>query len=265
MNDISIIDQLQVIAQCAQHEFQIVLMYACLSVLAVIAVIALAVLADKCVRRIFGSFRNIGFLSSVAVCLFTIPMIIYGGSKRRPVQHPGGDEDLRVVGIYASATNEVTAAGATNTWTEIDVDFIGTGVTIATPVHVRMSETNEWTELTKIEPTILVDLQTNNLHFCANGDLTKYPWWWVGEDTPAIRVETVGITLVSFVASSHSVAIEWTCDDQKATEFEVQIMDGASRNWVTILKTSDRAVAIQGFFIDRTTRWRITSTYTKGE
>ena len=265
MNYLSVVDRLQVVAKCAQHEFQTVLIYVCLAALAAVFAVACFSYADKFAGKVFGSFKRLGSINSIIICLFVIPAIIYGGSKRKPVQHPGGDEDLRVVGIYASATNDVTEAGVTNTWTEIDVDFIGTGVTIDTKVHVRMSETNEWTELTKIEPTILVDLQTNNLHFCANGDLTKYPWWWVGDDTPGIHVETVGITIVSFIASSHSVAIEWTCEDPKATEFEVQVMDGASKNWVTLLKTQDRSVAIQGFFIDRTTRWRIISTYTKGE
>lgn len=265
MNDITITEQLQLIAQCAHNEYQAVLMYACLAVLAVIAIIAAVYYADRFMGNLFGTFKRFGSINSIIFCLFAIPAIIYGGSKRKPVQHPGGDEDLRVVGIYASATNEVTEAGVTNTWTEIDVDFLGTGVTTDTPVHVRMSETNEWTELTKIEPTVLIDLTTNNLHFCASGDLTKYPWWWVGDDTPAIHVETVGITLVSFIASSHSVAIEWTCDDPKATEFEVQVMDGESRSWSTLMKTSERAVLVQGFFIDRITRWRIISTYTKGE
>lgn len=262
--EIDVLTTLEIVAQQGASEFQRILMYVCLSALAVFIVGACFGYIDKVARDIFGKFKRLGLINSLIIACIVIPIIMYGGSKKTPVKHPGGDVGLQVVGIYADLTNEVVEVGITNTYTDVTVEFLGTIVAQTTPVWVRMSETNEWTELVKMNPTIYYDGVTNHLDFGVSGDVKVYPWWWVGDDTPAIHIETTGITITYFLASSQSIAVTWECKYPRATTFVVQYRNGPQDEWHTVLETEAKNALISGFFINRTTQWRISSTYTEG-
>lgn len=147
----------------------------------------------------------------------------------------------------------------------MEVKYTAGPVTTSTPVSVRMSSTNEWTELEKINPTITTDLATNVLAFAVSGDVTQYPYWWVGENPPAIIIETTGITLTSFVATSKTVLLTWTCDDAKATTFSVQrrTQGGDWETVGTVEKADLMSFTYQGFTIGVTHEWRIRTEYTE--
>lgn len=264
MQGLDIITQLQIVAQDCSHEYQTIVMHLCLWVLAVIFIGLLAWAIDIGAHRLFGQFKRLGLINSLIVIGLAIPIIIYGGTKRKTIENAGSDDGLNLCGISVMVTNEVVSAGVTNTWTDIEVHFTGTGITVATPVSVRQSETNNWNELEKINPILVTDMATNVLHFGASGDVSNIKYWWVGEDMPSISVETEGIEITTFVAGAHSVAVSWTCNNPNATEYLVQYRNGPQDSWHTVMTTADTNAIISGFFINRTTQWRIISTYTEG-
>lgn len=255
---------LAIVAEESAREFQTILMYVCIAALTLIAVIACFGYIDKFARSIFGKFKRLCLINSLIVIALLVPIIMYGGSKQKRVDHDGADQGIQFHGVYVSLTNEVVSASVTNTLTDIEVRFAGTGITTATEVSVRMSETNEWETLVKRDPYITQGT-TNVLHFLSAGDLMRYPYWWVGVDKPAIHVETTGIEITSFLAGSHSVSITWTCENPKATVFTVQFRNGTSGEWITLTNTPNKSISVSGFFINRMTQWRIISTYMDGD
>ena len=189
-------------------------------------------------------------------------MVMYGGAKHGTAEHAGADDGIALAYIGLDVTNVVESASVTNTFTEVDVAWTNGTVTAETPVHVRMSNTNEWRTLTKIGASTFTDSPTNHLYFTCTGDVTKYPYWWVGSNPPAVIIEVVGITLTKFVMSSHAVLIAWTCDDARAVEFVIECCDESGGEWTEVARTSEKEISIGGFFIDRTTRWRVYSVLT---
>ena len=129
----------------------------------------------------------------------------------KPARQPQR-RNLVSVGVEYDSTNDVTS---------VEVRFVGSGVTTSTPVSVRNANTESWRELTKIGAEITADFSTNILSFAAAGDVSTNRFWWVGTETPAVIIETKGITIEHFAASSSSVQIVWSCDDPNATEFTI--------------------------------------------
>ena len=166
-----------------------------------------------------------------------IALVQLGSEKRPDVREWGADENLGVVYVTASYDSDDDA-------TAVTVGFTGTAVTVSTPVSVRNWETNPWTELTKINPVATTDFPTN----------------WVGVDTPAVIIETTGITIVQFEARSHYVLVSWICDDPRATEFEIQYRERGETSWHTIGVTSETQYIHYGFTLDRNSQWRVLST-----
>ncbi len=191
-----------------------------------------------------------------AVCA----MAMYGGAKHGTAQHAGADDGIGLVYIGLDVTNVVESASVTNTFTEVDVAWTNGTVTAETPVQVRMSSTNEWRVLTKIGASTFADSPTNHLYFTCTGDMTTYPYWWVGSNPPAIVIEVAGITLTQFAASSRAVSIAWTCEDPRATEFVVECRNGPDGEWTELARTAAKSISVSGFFVDRTTQWRVRST-----
>ena len=179
---------------------------------------------------------------------------VSGATKTVP--NAGADEAIALVGVAVEydETIEVTA---------VEVSFVGNNVTTATPVSVRNAETEQWRELEKIGATVTTDLATNVLAFAVSGDVSTNRFWWVGTETPAVIIETTGITIEHFAASSSSVQIMWTCDDPNATEFVIQRRRKGAANWETVGATSSLAFIYVGFTVGETWEWRVTSTYTE--
>lgn len=212
------------------------------------------------VRRGIAEFmRKLGRGGKVLAVAAFLTAVIYGGSKFRPsMGNAGADEGLNLIQIVASydSTNDVT---------EIDVVFTGSGITALTPVSVRNNQQEQWRELEKTNPLLTNDSITNTLSFTVSGDAEAYCFWWVGTDTPAVIVETAGITITWFQATSQSVQISWTCDDPRATEFAVQRRRKGTAAWETVGVTSSLAYIYVGFTVGETWEWRVTATYAEGE
>lgn len=216
--------------------------------LAVCAVLTLAPL----IREQWAKLRKMKLLEKAVGLVAVAVAIAYGGTK--PVPNAGADEAIALVGVAVEydSTNEVTA---------VEVKFTGHNVTTATPVSVRNAETEQWRELEKIGATVTTDLATNVLAFAVSGDVSTNRFWWVGTETPAVIIETTGITIEHFAASSSSVQIMWTCDDPNATEYVIQRRRKGAAQWETVGVTSSLAFVYVGFTVGETWEWRVSSTY----
>ena len=192
-----------------------------------------------------------------AVALVAVAVAIaYGGTK--PVQNAGADEGIALVSVAVEydETNDVTA---------VEVSFTGHNVTTATPVSVRNDQTENWREMEKIGATVTTDLATNLLAFAVAGDVSTGKFWWVGTETPAVIIETTGITITHFAASSSSVQIMWTCDDPNATEYMIQRRRKGAAQWETVGVTTSLAFVYVGFTVGETWEWRVSATYAEGD
>ena len=228
----------------------------CLFALAMLSVVCVALVCGPAIREQWAKFRKLRGIDKAIVAVALVAAIAYGGTK--PVQNAGADAGIALVavGVEYDATNDVTA---------VEVAFTGHNVTTTTPVSVRNAETEQWRELVKINPTVISDLATNILVFAVSGNVSTNRFWWVGTETPAVIIETTGITITHFAASSSSVQIMWTCDDPNATEYVIQRRRKGAANWETVGVTSSLAFVYVGFTVGETWEWRVTSTYTEVE
>ena len=194
--------------------------------------------------------------TKAAAVFFAAIALLYAGTK--PVRDAGADEGIALVEVAVEydETNDVTT---------VNVRFTGGGVTTTTPVSVRNDETENWRELVKIGATITTDFTTNLLSFAVAGNVSTNRFWWVGNDTPAVIIETKGIEIVHFAASSTSVQIAWTCDDPNATEYTIQRRRKGAAQWETVGVTSSLAFVYVGFTVGETWEWRVSSTYAEDE
>ena len=179
-----------------------------------------------------------------------------GATKPHVVPNAGADDGIALVCIEAEydSTNDVTA---------VNVKFTAGDVTAATPVLVRNAESEQWRALEKIDATVTTG-QTNVLAFAVAGNAATNRYWWVGVDTPPVVIEDAGITITNFVATSKFVHIDWTCENPKATVFALQRQLEGEAQFETVTTTTANSITFGGFTVGKTTKWRITSTYTEG-
>lgn len=208
------------------------------------------------IRAQWARFRKLMPLEKAVALVAVAVAIAYGGTK--PVQNAGADEGIALVSVAVEydETNDVTA---------VEVSFTGHNVTTATPVSVRNDQTENWREMEKIGATVTTDLATNLLAFAVAGDVSTNKFWWVGTETPAVIIETTGITITHFAASSSSVQIMWTCDDPNATEYMIQRRRKGAAQWETVGVTTSLAFVYVGFTVGETWEWRVSSTYAEVE
>lgn len=226
---------------------------AALFMCAVLIVSLVAFSAAPLVRDAWRKWRKRG---SAAAAIGGIAIAtIYGGGKPHVVPHAGADAGIALLAIEAEYTNEVTV---------VEVKYTAGDVTTATPVSVRNAESEQWRELEKVGATITLG-QTNVLAFTVAEDVAAYRYWWVGVDLPAVIVESQGITITNFVATSKHVRIDWTCDDPKATVFAIQRRRIGSSVVETVGTTTSNSFQYDGFTVGEDWEWRVTSTYTEGE
>lgn len=204
----------------------------------------------------WARFRKLSPLKKAVALVAVAVAVAYGGTK--PVQNAGADEGIALVSVAVEydETNDVTA---------VEVSFTGHNVTTATPVSVRNDQTENWREMEKIGATVTTDLATNILAFAVAGDVSTNKFWWVGTETPAVIIETTGITITHFAASSSSVQIMWTCDDPNATEYMIQRRRKGTKQWETVGVTTSLAFVYVGFTVGETWEWRVSSTYAEVE
>lgn len=208
------------------------------------------------IREQWAKVRKAKPLEKALAFVVLVAAIAYGGAK--PIRNAGADEGIELAFVAAEydTTNDVTT---------VDVGFVGRNVTVATPVWVRNDQKEIWRELEKIGATVTVDLPTNVLSFVVSGDVSTNKYWWVGSDTPAVIIESKGIEIMRFAASSRAVEIEWTCDDENAVEFVVQRRPKGSQSWQTVGITQALGYVFVGFTVGETWEWRVMSTYEEGD
>lgn len=230
----------------------------CLFFAAMFTAVSVALTVWPLICRVYRKMRRAGALDKVVALVVIGIAVAYGGSKFTPGSgNAGSDSGINLVKIEAEydSTNDVTA---------IKVSFVGNNVGLLTPVFVRNTQTEPWRELEKLDAIITSDLPTNVLSFAVSGNAETNRFWWVGVDTPAVIIETTGIEITYFAASSRFVQIAWTCDDPKATEFTIQRRRRGGQ-WETVGVTSSLAFIYAGFTVGETWEWRVSSTYTEGE
>lgn len=219
----------------------------------VLTVIWAAIALAPFLRELWSRFRKARLLPKVAWLVAIVASTIYGGSK----YNAGADTGIELAGLSAEydSTNDVTT---------VEIQFIGDGVTIDTPVSVRNDVSETWRELDKSGAAITSGA-TNILSFVVSGDESTNCYWWVGTETPAVVIETQGITITHFVASSSFVEMVWTCDDPNVEVFEVQRKRRGRTEWETVGITSSWGYLYVGFTVGETWEWRVSATYEEGE
>ncbi|MDD6031310.1 MAG: hypothetical protein PUE68_10890 [Kiritimatiellae bacterium] len=224
----------------------------CLYMLALLLAVCAALTLAPLIREKWAKLRKLRPLEKAVALVAVAVAIAYGGTK--PVQNAGSDEGIALVSVAVEydETNDVSA---------VEVKFTGYNVTTDTPVSVRNDQTENWRELEKIGATVTTDLVTNLLAFAVSGNVSTNKYWWVGTDTPAVIIESKGIEIIHFAASSSSVQIMWTCDDPNATAYTVQRRRKGEQAWQTVGVTSSLAFVYVGFTIGETWEWRVSSTY----
>lgn len=228
----------------------------CVFSAALFSLVCAAIVVWPYVRGLVNRWQRLGAGDKAAAVVALVIAVAYAGTK--PVQNAGADEGIALVGVAVEYD-------ATNDLTVVEVSFVGHNVTTATPVSVRNGEKEIWRELEKIGATVTTDLPTNILAFAVAGDVSTNKFWWVGTDTPAVIIETTGITITHFAASSSSVQIMWTCDDPQAVEYVIQRRRKGAAQWESVGVTTSLAFVYVGFTVGETWEWRVTSTYMEGD
>jgi len=192
-------------------------------------------------------------VEAAAIGVVLAALVYYGGAKQSSID-AGADDGITLADV-------IVDYDSTNDYTQVWVYYTAGNVTVNTPVSVRNAESEQWRELVKQNAEITTDLSTNILSFAAWGNPATNRYWWVGVDTPAVIIESEGIKITRFVATSKSVNILWTCDDPRATSFEVQRRLKGSTAWETVAETSLLGYTHAGFTVGQSWEWRVIAVY----
>lgn len=254
--------------------------YAALGGLAVmLAVAAWLSPAGRFVRHAMADcwarFRGLGAFGQLVVALCFVGAWQYGSTKGfwGRVQHDGGDDILTVTGIYTAVSNvvdETVSPPLTNQVPMVRVEWLGNGGTEETPVSIRASETNEWTELVKLDPVVTQEGITNVLTFVAETNYSHVAFWWFGTDLPAIIVTEEGIEIRVFQVTAKEVHFEWVCGETEATEYVIYKKTKDDADWVIVARVPAVVGGVnrwtgQMFTVDRDTDWKIVTEITEGD
>ena len=222
----------------------------CIFILLMLIAICVVFTLAPLLREPLARLRKLRPIEKAFALVAVSVAIVYGSMK--PVKDAGADEGIALVSVAVEydKTNDVTA---------VEVRFTGNNVTTATPVSVRNDQTENWRELDKIGAIVTTDFATNTLAFAVAGNVTTNKFWWVGTETPAVIIETTGITITHFAASSSSVQIAWTCDEPNAYEYIIQRRRKGAKDWEweTVGTTTSLAFVYVGFTVGETWEWRV--------
>lgn len=226
---------------------------ACLFCAALLFGVGLIAAAAPRVRDFVRRLRRRDKVSSALAAVALAGLVWYGGAKQSTVD-AGADDGVSLAGVSVSydGTNDITSV-----W----VYYTAGTVTVDTPVSVRNAESEDWRELVKHNAEISTDLPTNVLSFVVWGNAATNRHWWVGVDTPAVVIESEGIKIAQFAATSKSVTILWTCDDPRATSFEVQRRISGAAEWETVAQTALYGLTYEGFTVGQSREWRVIAVY----
>lgn len=215
-------------------------------------------------------FRRLGAFGQVVVAVGIAICVQRGSAKWSPVQNGGGDPSLQVVGIYTQVSNvvdETVSPPVTNAVPMCRIEYFGEA-TADVPVSVRAAETNEWSEVVKIDPVVTQEASTNVLTFTCETNLSHYAYWWFGVDKPAIIVTEEGIEIRSVSIGTRSVSFTWVCEEASASEFIIRKRQVGSSYWEEV----GRVTATHGierwtgklFTVDKDCEWQIVTEIQEG-
>lgn len=192
----------------------------------------------------------------------TIIATIYGGSKNILARF-SADEGITVTSAeFTRATNDVEQTLLTYSYT---------GGTPTSPLWVRQTVSNEWEHLGaewQVDSRATVN-GTNVVSLYVSPPASNYfpfAMYWVGDNPPPVEIEeSGGVEIVSFNMSAQGVAITYAVDGSvlhgKVGALAVETSQGngpwAVVHETNVAETVTNTFTQSGFFVDRTTRWRV--------
>lgn len=224
--------------------------------------------------RLWRQWLHLDGCGRVIVLLAVIGATMYGGSKGfwGRVPHDGGDDILTVTGIYTGVSNVVDTTQSppvTNHVPMVRVEWLGNGGTADTPVSIRASETNEWTEIVKLDPVVSIEGITNTLTFVTETNYTGVAFWWFGVDRPAIVVTEEGIEIKQFLVTTRTVHLAWVCGEREATHYVIRRRLQGQTEWEDVANVPAHYGVVNEwtgelFTVDKTYDWCIQTTIQEG-
>lgn len=189
--------------------------------------------------------------------------IIHGGTKNILARF-SADEGITVTSAeFAKATNDVDSTYLTYSYTGPDASL---------PLWVRQSVSNEWAHLGAewlYDDRIYANGTNTVFWFVNQPDATNvvpYAMYWIGDNPPPVEIEeSGGVEIITFAMSSSGVSIIYAVDGTvlRGGVGAVSIERSERANvWETMYTTNHvgtvtNHVTGTGFFVDRTTRWRV--------
>lgn len=233
-----------------------------------LALVAFAVLcATGALRDLIAKWTRLGRVDKAFIILAAAFMTLTGATKGinwSRVYEGGADTGISLVGIYTGISNEVVTAGGVTTTNEIPMVmymWTGSGASQNTKVSYRFSDTNYWKAVTKTRIETGAEGVTNWVMFATAQNLSNFRYWWLGEDTPAVVITTIGIDITGFSAHGSGVTISWTCEDPRATTFKVLRKLTTDNSWIECGTTYEHTYVVNGFFLDKEWQWCVTSDF----
>ncbi len=237
----------------------------CFAGLGIIAVILFVRFYRAFLRAHRGRLDGLG---KVVAVVGTVLATLYGGSKGFwfSVRNYGGDEELEIIGVYTAISNEVVEVSGNITTNQIPmvrIESFGAGLATETPVWIRMSDTNKWTLVEKSSPIFKTEGDTNVVEFVSADNYKNYTYWFVGNDKPAVVRPISGITVTGYHADGNGVTFEFTCNDDRCTDFEIKwkLATESDHEFRTVATGTASPIHVPGFWLDKTIDWRITSQF----
>ena len=200
-----------------------------------------------------------------ALCLAAVAAvaIIHGGAKNI-VNRFSSDEGITVTAAEINvATNDTDA-------TTLVYSYAGTN-DVALPLYVRQSVSNEWEHLGaewNLDGRAYAN-GTNTVTYHVQppaSNVVPFAMYYVGDNPPPVKIEeSGGVEILAFVMSSKAVEITYAVDGAMLRGgvgvVNVEMAERAAP-WETMYTTNHAASVTNtirgaGFFIDRTTRWRV--------
>lgn len=225
--------------------------------------------------KVWSRWLHLDGCGKLIVLFGVVCATMYGGSKGfwGKVPHGGGDDILTVTGIYTAVSNvvdETQSPPVTNKLPMVKVEWLGNGGTADTPVSIRASETNEWTEIVKLDPVVSIEGITNVLEFVAETNYSHVAYWWFGVDKPAIVVTEEGIEIKEFWVTTRQIHLAWVCGETEATSFVIRRREQGKADWEDVAAVPAHYGVVNSwtgnlFTVDKTYDWSIQTTIQEGE
>ncbi len=221
---------------------------------AFVAAYALCKVGDK-----LRALRRAGW----ACVLAAVVAVIHGGSKNI-IQRFSSDGGIEVTSaVMDIATNDVDQTFLTYSYT-------GTN-DVSLPLWVRQSVSNDWEHLGQewVFDSRVYENGTNTCHYFVDppaSNIVPFAMYYVGNDPPPVEiVESGGVEILSFCMTSKAVTITYAVDGTvlRGKPGTLHVERSETDNvWIDLYTTNHADTVTNtltgtGFFVGRTTKWRV--------